>query len=257
MIFYKYQGCGNDFVLIDGRAETIELSIDSIKNLCDRRFGIGGDGLMILNSSTTYDFSMLYYNSDGRESSFCGNGGRCIVRFAHDLGIIKDKAIFEFNCDIYHATLTEDIVSLQMQNIEETKMDGLDFVLWTGSPHYVHFASDIDEIDLVSYARKIRYSEKYPQGINVNLVEKLSDHSIYMRTYERGVEDETYSCGTGVVAAAISLHIKEQMDCNEVSVKTKGGNFIVKYLKHESQYKNIYLIGPAEFVFNGEIQIPN
>jgi diaminopimelate epimerase len=257
MIFYKYQGCGNDFVILDGRAETYALCIDSIRKICDRRFGIGGDGLMILYPSLAHDFSMKYYNSDGRESSFCGNGGRCIVQFAHDLNLIKDTAIFEFNKDTYHATLSSNLVSLQMQPIEEISMDGSDYVLWTGSPHYVHFTTKIDEIDLVAYARKIRYSEKYPDGVNVNLVEMTSDNTIYMRTYERGVEDETYSCGTGVVAAAIALDIKENLHSNEIRARTKGGNFTVQYSKEDAHYKNIKLIGPAEFVFKGEIDILN
>lgn len=253
--FYKYQGCGNDFILFDNRNGDIELDTETIEKWCNRRFGIGADGLMLLGLSNTKDFSMLYYNSDGNVSSFCGNGGRCIVQFAQDLGIIKgDTTAFEFNENIYTAKLfTNNIVSLRMQDVQGIGEKDGDLFFCTGSPHYIYFAKNIDEIDLIPYARSIRYSQDFPRGINVNLVEIIAEHSLKMRTYERGVEDETYSCGTGVTAAAIALHHISNKLFPEIDVQTKGGDFKVKYNFADGKYTEVELIGKAEFVFKGMI----
>lgn len=255
--FYKYQGCGNDFVLIDQRKAIALLTIDKIKYLCDRRFGIGGDGLMELIESDRGDFEMRYYNSNGKESSFCGNGGRCIAQFARDLGIIqKNSTKFIFKEKVYTADYLENgLISLKMQDVKGIAEMGEDLYFCTGSPHYVHFSQDVETIDLIPYARKIRYSEKFPNGINVNIVEKINDTTIKMRTYERGVEDETYSCGTGVTAAAIALHFKKLCSANIISVLTKGGSFSVEFVEQNGLYTNIHLIGPAMKVFEGSIEV--
>lgn len=252
MIFYKYQGCGNDFIILDGRNSAISLSEKAVKQACDRRFGIGADGLMILESSDTHDFSMQYYNSDGRKSSFCGNGGRSIVRFAKDLHIISDTARFLFDSDSYMATIKEPLISLQMQPVRTIQNMNEDWVLDTGSPHYVHFAEDIERIELLPYARSIRYSSQFPEGINVNIVERKSDNTLAMRTYERGVEDETYSCGTGVVAAALAYHHQSKSNQSHFYIQTKGGEFEVGFQYQDGFYSHILLIGRAEFVYQGE-----
>jgi diaminopimelate epimerase len=253
--FYKYQGCGNDFVLLDQRNPSIVLTLEKIKHLCDRRFGIGADGLMELLESTEADFEMRYYNSDGNESSFCGNGGRCIAQFAKDLGMIKnDRAQFIFKEKTYWVDYLENgLISLLMQDVNGIESKGEDLYFCTGSPHYVHFRENIEGVDLIPFARKIRYSEEFPKGINVNLVEVINETTIKMRTYERGVEDETYSCGTGVTAAAIAFHYQKMTLSNTVSVHTKGGNFKVEFEEENGHYKNIKLIGPALKVFEGSI----
>lgn len=255
--FYKYQGCGNDFIILDQRNPSIVLTLEIVKHLCDRRFGIGADGLMELLESNSTDFEMRYYNSDGNESSFCGNGGRCIAQFAKDLDIIKkDSAQFIFKENTYSVDYLENgLISLLMQNVKGIESTGEDLFFSTGSPHYLHFTNSIDEIDLISFARKIRYSDEFPKGINVNLVETIDEMTIKMRTYERGVEDETYSCGTGVTAAAIAFHYKKLTSANSVSVQTKGGNFKVEFIEEYAHYRNIKLIGPALKVFEGSIII--
>lgn len=253
--FYKYQGCGNDFVLLDQRNPAIVLTVEKIKHLCDRRFGIGADGLMELLESKDADFEMRYYNSDGNESSFCGNGGRCIAQFAKDLDITKnDRAQFIFKEQTYWVDYLENgLISLLMQDVNGIESKGSDLFFCTGSPHYVHFTENIDGVDLMPFARKIRYAEEFPKGINVNLVEKVNETAIKMRTYERGVEDETYSCGTGVTAAAIAFHYKKMTGATTISVHTKGGNFKVELLEEDGHYQNIKLIGPALKVFEGSI----
>lgn len=255
--FYKYQGCGNDFILLDRRNAGIPIQSVHIAELCDRRFGIGADGLMELMTSAGYDFAMRYYNSDGNESSFCGNGGRCIAQFAKDLGLISgDKTHFLFKDLPYSADfLSNGTIALQMQNVEEINTKGNDFYFDTGSPHYIRFRSDIDSMDLIHFAREIRYSADFPDGINVNVVEVLNENTIKMRTYERGVEDETYSCGTGVTAAAIAFHRAKLTQKNQIIIETKGGNFQVEFNEKGGKYSDVKLIGPAVKVFEGHIEI--
>lgn len=252
MEFYKYQGCGNDFILVDSRDKDLMLSESTIRSTCDRRFGIGADGFMILSNIEGYHFEMKYFNSDGRPSTFCGNGGRCIVRFARDLNIIQNEAHFIFDRQIYRASIDGELISLKMQDVNEVKMIQADYEINTGSPHYIRFQEKIDHFDLIKFGHEIRYSDTYPSGINVNIIEVTGDLSLKMRTYERGVEDETYSCGTGVVAAAIAFinqtgyHGKQS-----ILIKTKGGDFNVVLSSNGGAYENIYLKGPAHFVFKG------
>lgn len=255
--FYKYQGCGNDFILLDQRIHPVPLTVSVIHFLCDRRFGIGADGLMELLPGDTLDFRMRYYNSDGNSSSFCGNGGRCIVQFAKDLGIVRESmAHFLFEENAYTAEfLVNNTIALRMQDVDGIKNQGTDMVLNTGSPHYVHFMENIDTLDLNSFAHKIRYSPQFPEGINVNIVDIKDDSTIEMRTYERGVEDETLSCGTGVTAAAISAHFSKRIHATKVNVITKGGNFQVEFCEDSARYSQIKLIGPALKVFEGTLEL--
>ena len=254
---YKYQGTGNDFVLIDNREKTISLTAKQIKWLCDRRFGIGADGLMLLELEPGIDFKMVYFNSDGNESSMCGNGGRCITAFAKRLGIISDTAKFLAIDGIHEAKISNDTVSLKMNNVRHVEVGEDFFYLNTGSPHYVKFVNDIENVDVFEEGKKIRYSNRFAaEGTNVNFIEK-KDNELFVRTYERGVEDETLSCGTGVTAAALIAAFKGQStDKNNCAIKTLGGNLNVKFEKVlESTFYNIWLEGPATFVFNTSITL--
>jgi diaminopimelate epimerase len=256
--FYKYQGTGNDFVIMDNRDKRYDsLTRVQVAFLCDRRFGIGADGLMLLNAHSSYDFEMKYYNSDGRESSMCGNGGRCLVKFAFDMGI--DKSTYKFLAvDGEHEASINDneTVALKMNDVPEIKHFHGDYILNTGSPHFVHLDSDIMHLDVYKKGKEIRYSKEFEkEGINVNFVEQTEDPGrIIVRTYERGVEDETFSCGTGVTASALVCSHNDS-GFNRVEVKTKGGLLSVEYDKSGNSYKNIWLNGPAIKVFEGSIEV--
>lgn len=256
--FYKYQGVGNDFILIDNREKiSNELTVQHIKKMCDRHFGIGADGLMLLNEKKGFDFEMIYFNADGNEGSMCGNGGRCIAQFASNMGIKKNEYTFSAIDGVHKAQVDlEKKVSLEMNNVSGVEFSLDHYVLNTGSPHYVKFVSVADEVNVVAEGRKIRNSKAFAEkGINVNFVETLGDDHIYVRTYERGVEDETLSCGTGVTASALMAAHNEN-GFNHVDVKTKGGNLSVEFDKiNDSEFKNIWLSGPATFVFSGEYEI--
>jgi diaminopimelate epimerase len=255
---FKYQGTGNDFVLLDNREKTISLTTEQIKWLCDRRFGIGADGLMLLELEPGIDFKMVYFNSDGNESSMCGNGGRCITAFAKHLGLISDTAKFLAIDGIHEAKIVNGIVSLKMNDVRQVEVGEDFFYLNTGSPHYVKFVSDIENIDVFEEGKKIRYNNRFAaEGTNVNFIEK-KDNELFVRTYERGVEDETLSCGTGVTAAALIAAFKGQStDKNNCAIKTLGGNLNVKFDKVlENTFYNIWLEGPATFVFKTIIDIP-
>jgi diaminopimelate epimerase len=255
--FYKYQGTGNDFILLDGREKMPELSENQIAAMCNRRFGIGGDGLMILRHYPGYDFEMKYYNADGREGSMCGNGGRCIVRFAYHLGIHRDNYHFLAPDGEHEADIDiNGMVRLKMNDVNAVKQHSGDFILNTGSPHYIKYVNDIREYDVPHEGYTIRNSAPFVrEGINVNFVETVNDHTIFVRTFERGVEAETWSCGTGVTAAAlVSAH--NETGFNQVDVETLGGMLSVEYDRvSEGEYRNIWLIGPAEYVFEGHINL--
>jgi diaminopimelate epimerase len=256
--FYKYQGTGNDFIIMDNRDKSYDaLTRQQVAFLCDRRFGIGADGLMLLNTFPGYDFEMKYYNSDGRESTMCGNGGRCLTQFAYDIGIDKTTFLFKAIDGLHEANINENgVVALKMNDVNEIRHEHGDYIVNTGSPHFVQFTNDVMHLDVYKKGKEIRYNKEFEkEGINVNFVEQteLTDR-IIVRTYERGVEDETFSCGTGVTAAAlVSAH--NDSGFNRVEVKTKGGLLSVEYEKKGDTFKNIWLNGPALKVFKGTIDI--
>lgn len=254
MQFFKYHGTGNDFVLIDNRSGKYNLSKKAIAAICHRRFGVGADGLMLLQNKEAYDFEMVYYNADGGETSMCGNGGRCIVRFAYDLGIVKQEAYFIAIDGPHKAKVYPDKIALEMIDVNEfTQLDNA-CVLDTGSPHYVTYQSDLVNAKVDVLGSEIRNSEQYKaDGINVNFIEKEADGTLFVRTFERGVEDETYSCGTGVVASSLSDFLKDTSTPNMRKVKTLGGALEVHFDYVNGGFENIVLSGPAQFVFKGEI----
>ena len=256
--FYKYQGTGNDFVILDNRDGRYDMiSKEQVNNICSRRFGIGADGLMMLNSKEGYDFEMKYFNADGGESSMCGNGGRCLVKFASHMGIQKNMYHFIASDGPHEAEIDADgTVSLRMKDVTRIAEYGNDYLLDTGSPHYVKFISEVMKYNVYKEGHAIRYSSEFAtKGINVNFVEQKNDHEIIVRTYERGVEDETYSCGTGVTASALVCYHNET-GYNDVTVLTKGGRLTVEFDRiSDDKYINIFLCGPAERVFEGDIEL--
>ena len=251
--FSKYQGTGNDFILIDNRNANITLTTAQINKLCHRRFGIGADGLMLLENAAGYDFKMVYFNADGNEGSMCGNGGRCLVKFAHDLGLNRNEYNF-IATDGPHTAFIDDknLVHLKMKQVNSVETHGGYDLLNTGSPHYVKMVYELDNYAVVEEGRRIRYGQRFKdQGVNVNFVETRGNSRIYVRTYERGVEDETMSCGTGVTAAAL-VNAHNDRGYNHIDIKTPGGNLFVEFEKlGDELFDNIWLCGPAQKVFEG------
>lgn len=255
--FEKYQGTGNDFIMIDNRNLLFPKENKAlIESLCHRRFGIGADGLILLenNDKTEVDFTMVYFNSDGNESTMCGNGGRCLVAFAHSLGVFTDETVFEAIDGLHDAIIEEDKIHLKMKDVSDVELLSMeDCFLDTGSPHFVKLVEQFPS-NFVKEAATIRNSERFKkEGVNVNFVIPF-EGGLHIRTYERGVEDETYSCGTGAVAAALSHPILS--DKNRIQVKTLGGELEVSFDKNsENNYTNIWLIGPAVKVFEGNVKL--
>lgn len=251
--FYKYQGTGNDFVMVDNRNLSFPKKPEVVEGLCDRRFGIGADGLILLEGDADADFKMVYYNSDGNESTMCGNGGRCIVAFANFLQIFSDSCTFKAVDGLHEAKISGNTVKLKMTDVDVILNDGESFIINTGSPHFVKFVDGIENYEVYKNGYEIRNSEKYKaEGINVNFVEKKGNE-IFVRTYERGVEDETLSCGTGATAAALA--VMKDSDLTELSVKVLGGNLKIYAEKDGAKFKNIWLQGTAEQVYKGEISL--
>ena len=257
LVFYKYQGTGNDFIIIDNRENKFSKeNSELINKLCDRKFGIGADGLMLLENSTKSDFKMIYYNANGSLGSMCGNGGRCIVAFAHQLKIIENKTTFEALKKLYHATIEKNMVSLVMNDVNQIEIYKNHLFLDTGSPHHIVFEDDIDKLNVKDKGRKIRIGSPYfEEGTNVNFVEQVNKNTFKVRTYERGVEDETLSCGTGVTAVAIASHQLKKSKNNLIKLQTLGGDLEVSFETENNYYKNIVLKGEATLVFKGEINI--
>jgi diaminopimelate epimerase len=256
--FYKYQGAGNDFVMIDQRNQQFikHDAADLINKMCDRRFGIGADGLILLeNGEKGVDFEMVYFNADGSESSMCGNGGRCIVAFANFLKCIKTKCNFKAIDGLHEARISKDSqIELKMIDVPTVEIGNDYYLMNTGSPHFVVFVEDLDDIDVYENGREIRYSARFKkEGINVNFVEILPDgKGIQVATYERGVEAETFSCGTGVTAAAIAYSIRAKKVLSSLPIKTKGGDLSVHFqVSPQGLFKNIWLCGPAVQVYQG------
>lgn len=255
--FYKYQGTGNDFVMVDNRQRFFpKTDTLLIEKLCDRRFGVGADGLILLENDSETNFRMIYYNSDGNESSMCGNGGRSIVAFAQKIGVISNKTTFIATDGLHHATIDDDgIVSLQMKDVDDIKIERDYVFLNTGSPHHVVLIDDLEHYDIKGNGAKIRYSDLYgKEGSNVNFVKQIAENQYAVRTYERGVEDETLSCGTGVTAVAIAMHSTGKTNSNEINLDVQGGKLKVSFENENNSYKKVQLIGPATFVFEGEIE---
>jgi len=258
--FYKYEGTGNDFIFIDNRQNNFPKNDTAlIQKLCDRRFGIGADGLILLENDSQNDFRMVYYNSDGNQSSMCGNGGRCIVAFAQKLGLVSDETTFVATDGLHYATILENgVVSLQMKDVDFVKIEKDYIFLDTGSPHHVMLVDDLAKFDVKNKGAEIRYSDLYGKaGSNVNFVNQISDNHFRLRTYERGVEDETYSCGTGATAAAIAMNALGKTNAHTIELDVEGGKLEVSFdkLADDSKYINVFLKGPATFVYQGEIEL--
>ncbi len=258
MDFYKFHGSGNDFIILDGRHNRPPVSQDRIRCLCHRHTGIGGDGLIILEPSREALFHMRYYNADGREGTMCGNGGRCITAFAHMAGIINDDTIQFSATDGLHQARVLSVsdhgcreVMLKMKDVAAESHTFLD----TGSPHHIEFVDAIQEKNLMEKGRKIRHSKEYQSinGVNVNFVKPLEQNRISIRTFERGVESETLSCGTGATAAALAWAIKNQITGETIFVETPGGRLQVTFSRHHNTFREVWLSGPAQYVFRGTI----
>ncbi|MFZ2429652.1 MAG: diaminopimelate epimerase [Lutibacter sp.] len=255
--FNKYQGAGNDFIMVDSRSFVFpKNNIELIHKLCDRRFGIGADGLILLEPSDKQDFTMVYFNADGKEGSMCGNGGRCIVAFAKKLHIIKNKTTFEAADGLHFAKIENDLVNLQMADVENIEIYDTHTFLNTGSPHHVSFCDAVSNLNVAEMGSKIRYGAPYfEEGTNVNFVEQISGNSFKVRTYERGVEDETLACGTGVTAVAIAANKTNKTTEEKIYIEVLGGKLEVSFKKEGNSYKNVFLKGPAQFVFEGKITV--
>lgn len=254
--FFKYQGTGNDFILFDNRSLLFPKNDTKlVARLCDRKFGIGADGLMLLEDDDSTDFRMVYYNADGREGSMCGNGGRCMVDFAHYLGVIEDSAIFRAVDGLHTAQWEPGVVRLQMQDVVEIREKPQYVFLDTGSPHHVQIVENVEEFDVHGEGRRLRYGLYGEGGSNINFVEQLGEDIFAVRTYERGVEAETLSCGTGVTAVALGMHHLGRTTGDTISLKTKGGLLEVGFKKTEKGYTDITLKGPVSQVFTGTIEI--
>ncbi len=261
--FIKYHGAGNDFILIDNRKNSLSaITEKQIEMLCNRHFGIGADGLITLNKSKKASFEMIYYNADGRVGSMCGNGARCFVLFAHNLGLIKNETEFTAYDGLHRAIIksvtgNSAIIKVSMSDVREIEEGNGFYLLNTGSPHYVTFVKGINTMNVVGDGMKIRYNNRFKKnGVNVNFIEAI-DGVLKIRTYERGVENETLACGTGITASAIVAHHAGFINPNSKQVKLHalGGDLTVYFKKNKNGYKNIFLQGPAEMVFSGVIQV--
>ncbi|GMQ25509.1 diaminopimelate epimerase [Algoriphagus sp. oki45] len=254
--FYKYQGTGNDFVMVDDRGRRFdEKNLGLVRQLCDRKFGIGADGLILIRNHPDFDFEMIYFNADGSQS-MCGNGARCAVAFASFLGIISSKTRFLAIDGPHEALISEGLVELLMGNVDTIESMAEDFFVNTGSPHHIRLVEDVHTYPVFEKGKTIRYDSVYsPGGTNVNFFQPLAEDEIFVRTYERGVENETLSCGTGVTAAALAFGSKNNQ--NLIKINTLGGKLSVKFqMGKKGGFENIWLIGPAEQVFSGKISLP-
>ncbi len=250
--FHKYQGTGNDFIMIDNRSQVFDAQNGQwIAQLCHRRFGIGADGLILLENLVGYDFKMVYFNANGKEGSMCGNGGRCTVKFAHSLGLFTERTRFMAVDGVHEAALKDNWVYLKMQDVEEIETQSDYFFLDTGSPHYVTFVDNLAEYPVYQKGYAIRNNTRFAEtGTNVNFVEQIGTQQLKVRTYERGVEDETYSCGTGVTAAALVSSLRGLQ--SPIQISTLGGELEVSFKStQKGTFENIFLAGPAEKVFEG------
>lgn len=251
--FYKYQGTGNDFILIDDRANVFPLKdVSLVARLCDRRFGIGADGLILIQNAATSDFKMVYFNADGNESSLCGNGARCTIAFANFLNCIDDKTTFEAVDGLHSAHIDGDIISLQMHDVSKIQAFENHTFLDTGSPHHVEMVEELKTFDVYGNGKRIREgSPYYMTGTNVNFVEQLAKDQFAIRTYERGVEDETLSCGTGATAVALAMYENKKTTATKIKINVQGGVLEIQFEVTDKGYSQIFLSGPAEQVYSG------
>ncbi|MDB4015105.1 diaminopimelate epimerase [Flavobacteriaceae bacterium] len=251
--FYKYQGTGNDFILIDDRANVFPLKdVSLVACLCDRRFGIGADGLILIQNAATSDFKMVYFNADGNESSLCGNGARCTIAFANFLNCIEDKTTFEAVDGLHSAHIDGDIISLQMHDVSKIQAFENHTFLDTGSPHHVEMVEKLKTFDVYGNGKRIREgSPYYTTGTNVNFVEQLAKDQFAIRTYERGVEDETLSCGTGATAVALAMYENKKTTATKIKINVQGGVLEIQFEVTDKGYSQIFLSGPAEQVYSG------
>ncbi len=254
MKFSKYQGAGNDFIIIDDR-EKHNFSREDIVGLCDRRFGVGADGLILIQSSDRAAFAMNFFNNDGSQASFCGNGGRCVASFAFRENIVSNsKFIFEAKDGLHSAEVTtesdsNDWVKLSMCDVDRFTFDGKELIVNTGVPHCVIIVDDVEKIDLMQEGRATRFASRFaPDGVNVDFLD-FRDDEAHLRTYERGVEEETLACGTGVTAAAIATSLVKNM--SDITIKTRVSTLNVQLTRNDNGFKNIFLSGPATEVFKG------
>jgi len=252
--FYKYQGTGNDFIFIDNRDKCFDYQdISKINYLCNRKFGIGADGLVLIENHSDYDFEMIYFNPDGSQS-FCGNASRCCTMFAKKLALITDNTRFLAIDGGHEAFIKNELIYLKMNDVENFETLGEDCFLNTGSPHFIRYVSELDNYPVIEQGRSIRYSQRYSEkGTNVNFVQLEKENKVVVRTYERGVENETLSCGTGVTAVALAASFKNYI--SPVKVKTLGGDLQVSFKRENGRFEEIYLIGPAVLVFEGQIEV--
>lgn len=256
--FEKYHGAGNDFIILDDRNDAFpQEDVGSIKRLCDRHFGIGADGLILVRNSARCDFKMLYFNSDGQPSSLCGNGSRCVYTFAKKHNIVGDQGVFETSDGLHSASISTDgRVFIQMGDVDEIEKRGSAIFLDTGSPHHVECVAKVSEVNVQEQGASIRYGAPYfESGSNVNFVEQISATEFKIRTYERGVEGETLACGTGAVAAAIGVHHLGLTASDDLLIEALGGKLQVSFSASSGQYSNIQLKGPAVFVFSGNFSL--
>ena len=253
--FYKYHGAGNDFVIIDRSEVPFELNAKQINQICERRYGVGADGLMFYDCHNELDFKMTYFNSDGSESSFCGNGARCIVQFGMDHKGLSDAITFDFNGTPLGAKCKDRLIEINMSNVSHVeRLDNDNLFLDTGSPHQIVWVQKVDKIEVEREGRALRYAFS-PAGCNVNFVELLGENKLAIRTYERGVEAETHACGTGITAAAIAAYFDQKIAATEIELNAVGGMLWVRFEPSDSGFVNVYLTGPAIHVFTGVIDL--
>jgi len=251
--FFKYHGSGNDFVVVDNRSSFFpKTDVNFIQKICDRNFGVGADGLILLEDHPKHDFYMSYFNADGRPGSMCGNGGRCVVHYARKIDLIDDEAVFEAVDGKHEASVKKGVISLKMNDVTNVKLNDDYVFLNTGSPHHVQFVNNIDDLDVNRMGKQIRYDLYGKEGSNVNFVEQIGEDQFNVRTYERGVEDETLSCGTGVTAVALAVYETKRTKSSRISLNTRGGQLNVEFKRNGTGYSDIYLEGPAVLVYKGE-----
>ena len=255
--FSKYNGAGNDFILIDDRDNLINDNKLLISYLCDRHFGVGADGLIILKESNNYDFEILHYTSDGNLGSLCGNGSRCAVLFAYNKNIIGRKTVFKAFDGIHSAEILDNgLIKMEMNVNSDIVSNSYGTWLDTGSPHLVIEKDNIDKLDVNNEGRLIRYNDFYKkEGVNVNFIEKISDDQFKIRTYERGVENETLACGTGSTASAICMNFLGRTKSGKITMKCRGGDLNVQFNSSNNGFEEISITGPAKLVFDGTIKV--